>query len=141
MKIDKKNLVLFNLMKRQYKSIINYKNLYSISRIKLWKIFKNENNQDKMIYLRNITSEWIDNFRGSDENLFTKLKKILRKTKIQLSDIERDRLLILEERSFTEIRQIKAIDVQYLLKKGETVGAKYINSNLYENKFKAKNNF
>lgn len=141
MKIDKTNLVFYSILKREYGKIINWKNIVHVSRFKLWTIFKKETKNIKEVYLRNTLAEWIDNFEGSDDNLFSKLKKILRKTKIKLNDIERDRLLVLEERAFSEIRQIKTIEVDYRLSKGEFVGVKYINSHLYEKNKKIKKLF
>lgn len=119
-------------MKKEYESQISVNNIEDISRFNIWLIFRKENKEEKELYLKNTLSKWIDNFEGSDEALFSKVRKIIRKTKITLNDIERDSLFVLEERAFSEIRQIKAIDVNNQLYKGESVGVKFRNAKLYE---------
>lgn len=132
MTIKRTNIITYKLMQKEYGDLVNRKNILHISRFRIWKIFKKESREYKNIYLRNVVSEWLDDFVGRDEILFSKIKRIIRKTKIKLTDMEKDGLFVLEERAFSEIRKIKIIEVNNKLYKGETVGVKYNKANLYD---------
>ncbi len=125
-------------MEHKYKNDLNFKNIETISRWSIKKILKTESTKDREIFLHGLAAKWIFNSELSDDVLFTKLKKIIRKTRIILSDIENHKLFILEERAFSIDRHIKDILVNIKLRKKESVGAKFVKAKLFSQKRKLK---
>lgn len=113
-----------------YADKVNVENIESLSRFKLKRIFKNEDKELVEKYLHNVLHRWAELNYKNDETSYAKFKKLIRKVGIELNEIEKHDLLILEERSFSLYRHIKILEVDVDLKKGETCGAKFTNSTL-----------
>ena len=130
---DQKNKVLFLTMEYKYKNLLNWDNIESTSRFSINKILKKETSKDKQVFLHLTLDKWIVNMELEDDELFKRLKKLIRKTKIKLTDIEKESLFVLEERSFSIDRHIKDIEVNLKLFKKEKVGVKFTNAKLFLN--------
>ena len=130
---DQKNKVLFLTMEYKYKNLLNWDNIESTSRFSINKILKKETLKDKQVFLHLTLDKWIVNMELEDDELFKRLKKLIRKTKIKLTDIEKESLFVLEERSFSIDRHIKDIEVNLKLFKKEKVGVKFTNAKLFLN--------
>ena len=128
---DQKNKVLFLTMEHQYRKDINYKNIETLSRFSIYKILKQETKKDKEIFLHWTLDKWIVNSNLEDDKLFKVLNKLIKKLKINLTDIEEEALFVLEERAFSIYRHIKDIEVNFNLYKKEKVGVKFTDAKLF----------
>ncbi|WKX02554.1 hypothetical protein [Candidatus Mycoplasma mahonii] len=129
-----KSHILFLLMEEQYRDKINYKNINIIPWYKIYFILKNETHRDREMFLHNLVDKWIVNSKLDDERLFINIKRIIRKTRIRLNDIELSQLFTLEERAFSIDRHIKIINSNIKLSKRESIGVKFTNAILFREK-------
>lgn len=119
-------------MKRSYAHLVNEKNITELSRFKLKKIFKDE---DKVLvdkYLHNVLNIWAAQNYKNDEHSYPHFKKLVKKVGINLNEVEKHDMLLLEERSFSLFRHIKILEVDIDLRPGETCGAKFVNATVNE---------
>ncbi len=128
----KYNIALAPLVWAKYRSIINPDNLESFTSFKIKKIFKGEDQEAKDWYIHRIVSQW---FEKQQDNLsrdtMDKLKKIIKKTKMQLNELEKHDILKIEERIFSTERTLKILDTYHELDSNEDVVARFNVSFLY----------
>ncbi len=127
----KLNFVTSSLLNLQYYPQVNEHNIQSLSRWKLWWIFRNEELKIKQIYLHNIIDRWANNQDQLSLKFLNHFKKLIRKTKLQLNALETQNLNLIEERIFSSIRHIKELNVNFKLYDKEIVCGKFISSELY----------
>ncbi len=127
------NIIITKIMDKKYKNIINQYNLESISFFKFKKIFKDEDKLWKESYIHNLINKWFLN-QKENEITFKKLKWIIFKSRIQLNQIEKHNLFLIEERIFSIDRHIKILEVNEKLFAKEKVGAKFTNAKFFLNK-------
>lgn len=120
------------LMKVQYKNKINETNISSLTKRSIKKILKEETKTDREGFLLFLISKWIDLQEVKNVDFIKKLKRLIRKTKITLTENDIHDLTLLEERSFSEYRHIKILNVSTELEVKENVGVKYVKAQLYE---------
>ena len=118
-------------MRIEYKAEINEKNISSISNFKVKKILKNESLDDREGFILYLISKWVINQEVRDADFIKNLKRMFRKFKIKLTDTDMFELTLLEERSFSEYRHIKVLNVATELLPKENVGVKYTKAQLY----------
>lgn len=126
------------LLKKQYKELISAGNIESLSYGKIKKILKSEEHDVRNIYLHNVIADWWEKQDETYES-FKKLKKLFKKTKINITDLDKYNLFLIEERIFSTQRHIKTIDVKMELLPKESVGVKYTKASLYERNKKLEN--
>lgn len=126
-KID---VITEKLLHSEYWEKINEFNIENVSFIYLYWIFRKEKINIKEIYLHNVISKWLSMQNLESSATFSKLKKLLRKTKIKLNDIESFEIDLLEERLFSLNRHIKALDVNYELLPKEKIWIKFVDAKL-----------
>lgn len=120
------------LMRIQYKSVLSEHNIANLSGFKIWRILKNESQNDRDAFMHFIISRWIDLQPIKDVNFLKSLKQIIRRSRIKMTDVDKYELTLLEERSFSEYRHIKVLEVSTELMPREYVGVKYVNAQLYK---------
>lgn len=130
------NFITSRLLDLKYRSQVNEHNIESLNRFKLWRIFKHEHIDIKQIYLCNIIDRWTQNQEQLSIKFLYRLKKLIRKTKLQLNNLETHQLNLVEERIFSSLRHIKVLNINFKLYTKELAFAKFTNSQTY----KIKNN-
>ncbi|WP_131613278.1 hypothetical protein [Mycoplasma todarodis] len=99
---------------------------------KIKKIFKGEETEAREWYIHRIVSQW---FSEQEENLsrdtMDKLKKIIKKTKMQLNELEKHEMIKIEERIFSTERTLKILDTYHELLPNEVVVARFNMAYLY----------
>ncbi len=129
----KYNLALSPLVWAKYRSIINIDNIESLSSFKIKKIFKCEDIEAKEWYIHRVVSQW---FNIQEKNLsretMYRLKKIIKKTKMNLNKVEKHEILKIEERIFSTERTLKNLDTNWKLSKHEILVAKFNRVQLYK---------
>ncbi len=128
----KYNIALAPLVWAKYRSIINVDNLEALTSRKINKIFKEEDNEAKEWYIHRIVSQW---FKTQEQNLsretMDKLKKIIKKTKMELNELEKHEIIKIEERIFSTERTLKILDTYHELMPNEVVVARFNMAYLY----------
>ena len=128
----KYNIALAPLVWAKYRSMINAENIEELSYFKIKKIFKGEDSEAREWYIHRIVSQWFEN---QQENLsrdtMDKLKKIIKKTKMSLNELEKHEILKIEERIFSTERTLKVLDTYHALDSNEDVVARFNVSYLY----------
>ncbi len=120
------------LMKIQYKNVLNENNIALLSAFRIARILKNEMAKDKDVFLHFLISKWVDAEENKGIDFIKSIKHLIRKTKITMSEVDKYELVLLEERSFSEYRHIKILEVSTFLINKEFVGIKFVNAQLYE---------
>ncbi|MCP4336681.1 MAG: hypothetical protein GY679_02400 [Mycoplasma sp.] len=121
----KMNSLLSMTINSQYNNKINYKNIESIFKLKVWYIFKNEKKHIKEWYIYNTIKDWYNQQNNYDRETYIKLKKILKKHKVKLSIPEKAAIFKIEERIFMTERALKKLDTFIPMQKKENVFAKF----------------
>ncbi len=128
----KYNIALAPLVWAKYRSIINVENIESLSSHKIKKIFKNEDEEAKEWYLHRIISQWFSVHQETlSRETFDKLKKIIKKSKIILNELEKHEILKIEERIFSTERTLKILDTYHELDVNEEVVARFNMAHFY----------
>lgn len=125
------NPVMKKLLKMQYGQLVNAENISSLKGSFIKKTFKDEEPDKKDLYLHNVINEWWENSKKSEDE-FDKLKKIIKRAKISLNQVEKHNLFLIEERIFSITRHIKVLEVSANLLPKEQVGVKFVNSTIYK---------
>lgn len=125
------NFVTSRLLDLQYYYRVNEYNIETISRFKVWRIFKHEDRKIKQIYLHNIIDRWTKNQVQLSVKFLSRLKKMIHKFKLQLNDLEVHNLNLVEERIFSTIRHIKVLNVNFKLHDKELTYVKFLNGEVY----------
>ena len=119
-------------MKKKYGDIYNKKTILNFSYFKFKKTFQNE--EDNLIknYNLYVINSYIEDNYEYTIRFLKNVKRILKKTKVKLLDLDMQELLFLEERVFSVERQIKTLSTYFLLEKGEVIGIKFVNVKIYK---------
>ncbi len=126
------NPIKNKILKIQYGSIVNADNIISVSKFRIWMTFKNEDYDIINPYLHNVINDWANAQEIQNAKFYKTLKKLIKKTGIELNDIERHNLFLVEERMFSIDRHIKHIDVNFELLPKETVGIKFTKASFFK---------
>lgn len=109
---------------------------YSLDKLNYFKLRSLRKLEDKYIvekYLFNILNNWVQKNYSETEAFASKLKKYIRKLHLDLNFVEKDQLLILDERTFSLERHIKGLEINTDLQRREKAGAKFLNARLFLN--------
>lgn len=124
------NFITKWLMKKQYSNEINKDNISKLSSRKINIILESESEKHRSQYIRFIIEEWLKSAIMNNSSL-KELKKIIKKSQINLNEIEIHNLLLIEERIFSIDRHIKVLEVSNELDEKEFIGAKFSKADIY----------
>ncbi|TCG10707.1 hypothetical protein [Mycoplasma marinum] len=128
----KYNLALRPLIWAKYRTILNSENIETLSSKRINKIFENEDRDAKEWYLHLVVSQWFSkNNEILSRETLDKLHKIIKRCKLNLNEMEKHDLLIIEERIFSSERTLKILDTNHKLMFGEHVNARFKKCNLF----------
>lgn len=109
------NFFQSRLLKHKYQHLINAQNIEHLSSFKVWRILKKESFQNKQWYLHHVLNQWFKDNNVVSIKFLNRLKRIIRKNKIILNELEHHNLNLLEERIFSRMRHIKVLNVNLKL--------------------------
>ena len=124
--IDKKILDI------KYGHIVNEKNISKISKKTLDLIFLDEEKKLKEAYIHNVIEKWVKNKKNKDLSFNARLLRVVKRTGIELTEVEKHNLFLFEEQIFSKDRHIKIIEVNNELLPKEVVGVKFEKSTFYK---------
>lgn len=122
------------IAKQKYAKLVNASNVDKLSKKNIDKIFIGEDKKIRNTYLHNIIDDYIKNEKELTFSFLKKIDRIIKKTQIEISEVERHNLFLLEEQVFSLDRHIKIIEVQLQLYKKEVVGIKFVDARLFSKK-------
>ena len=122
------NPINFYILKKQYWKKINDKNIESLKFSYVKKIFA-EDLEILPRYLYKVVGIWYKNLDSPEDNI-NKIKKLIKRFKLNLTIIDKHDLQILEERYFSNIRHIKNLEFDINRMRKESFGIKFQDADL-----------
>ena len=118
------------LMKKEYGEYINEHTITAFNFKTAKKVMADESVEEAEHYLHYVFSKWFKN-QVVNENLYRKTRSLIKSLKLQLTDIEKHNLLLVDEQVFSIDRHIKVLEVDIDLVAKEQVGVKFENAKLF----------
>ena len=115
----------------KYHELVNKDNIEKISHHSIHEIFLDEDPKLKYKYLHLVVDNWFNQKYQKTESSYKTLRKIVKKTKLRINEIEKHNLLLLEERVFSLIRHLKSLNVDFKLLPSEKAVIKFVDAQLY----------
>ncbi|MCK5945651.1 MAG: hypothetical protein KAG04_00100 [Mycoplasmataceae bacterium] len=126
------NIIDRKILESKYGHVVNKHTISKVSRMQLELIFQGEDKALREKYILNVIQEWIDDKKNKDFIFNAKVKKVIKRTGIELTEVEKHNVFLFEEQIFSQDRHIKIIEVNEKLLKKEVVGAKFEKARLFE---------
>jgi len=124
--VDKK------ILDMKYGHIVNERNISKISKRTLDLIFLDEEQNLREAYIHNVIEKWVENKKKKDLSFNARLLRVVKRTGIELTEVEKHNLFLFEEQIFSKDRHIKIIEVNNELLPKEVVGVKFEKATFYK---------
>ena len=126
------NIIDRKILETKYGHVINKYTISKVSKMELDLVFQDEDKALREKYIHNVIQEWIDSKEDKDFIFNAKVNKVIKRTGIELTEVEKHNIFLFEEQIFSKDRHIKVIEVNEKLLKKEVVGAKFEKAKLFK---------
>lgn len=126
------NPISAKYLRKYYFHRVNKENIEGLSAFRLKRIFPKKDLDLKEDFYKKVIYQWYEENKNYSWSFFARLKKIIRKSKVVLDEVQKHELIELEEQIFSLSRHIKILLVNLPLYKDEVAGVKFERARLYK---------